>query len=281
MTRGQSFRVLRVHAAAVYGFLYLPIAMLVLLSFNDSNAITLPWGGFTLRWYRALAENQSLFVSLENSLILGVSTAVLATAIGTLAALAFRRRFRGRVVLMRMLLVPFVIPGLTIGVALLLLFHAVGVRPGLLTTTLVAHVGFTLPYVFVLIWTRLHRFDESLEEAAMDLGADELATFRHVTFPLIRPGVVGSALFAFTLSFDEFIRTLFTIGSDNTLPIQIWSMLGSMVSPELNAVATLIVLASVTLVVLGELVRGRGAERKRVSAEDSDAEMGGTGPRDG
>jgi len=156
-----------------------------------------------------------------------------------------------------MLLLPFVIPGLTIGVALLLLFHALGVRPGLLTTTLVAHVGFTLPYVFVLISTRLHRFDESLEEAAMDLGADEITTFWQVTFPLIRPGIVGSALFAFTLSFDEFIRTLFTIGNDNTLPIQIWSTLGSMVSPELNAIATLIVAASFALVIVGELLRGR------------------------
>lgn len=257
MTGRRAAWFLRLYGGAVYVFLYTPIAMLVLLSFNNSNAITLPWGGFTLRWYRALAENQSLFVSLKNSLTLGLTTAVIATVIGALAAFAFRHRFRGQVGVMRMLLLPFVIPGLTIGVALLLLFHALGVRPGLLTTTLVAHVGFTLPYVFVLISTRLHRFDESLEEAAMDLGADELTTFWHVTFPLIRPGIIGSALFAFTLSFDEFIRTLFTIGNDNTLPIQIWSMLGSMVSPELNAIATLIVAASIALVVLGEVFRGR------------------------
>jgi spermidine/putrescine transport system permease protein len=257
MTGARARRFLIAYAAVVYLFLYTPIAMLMLLSFNNSNAITLPWGGFTLRWYRALGENQSLFVSLKNSLMLGVTTAVLATVIGAFAAFAFRYRFRGQVALMRMLLLPFVVPGLTIGVALLLLFHAVGVRPGLFSTTLIAHLGFTLPYVFVLISTRLHRFDESLEEAAMDLGADELATFWQVTFPLIRPGVVGSALFAFTLSFDEFIRTLFTIGNDNTLPIQIWSMLGSMVSPELNAIATLIVIASVGLVVLGEVLRGR------------------------
>ena len=268
MTGGAARRFLIAYAAAVFAFLYTPIAMLVLLSFNDSNAITLPWGGFTLKWYRALADNTSLFVSFKNSLALGVTTALIATIIGTLAAFAFRFRFRGQVALMRLLLMPFVVPGLTIGVALLLLFHAVGMRPGLFTTTLVAHVGFTLPYVFVLISTRLHRFDESLEEAAMDLGADELATFWQVTFPLIRPGVVGSALFAFTLSFDEFIRTLFTIGNDNTLPIQIWSMLGSMVSPELNAVATLIVAASIGLVVLGEMLRGRergepGRERTR------------------
>jgi spermidine/putrescine transport system permease protein len=257
MSGGRARRFLLVYAVIVYTFLYTPIAMLVLLSFNDSNAITLPWGGFTLRWYRALAENESLFVSLKNSLTLGLATAAVSTVIGSFAAFAFRYRFRGQLALMRMLLLPFVVPGLTIGVALLLLFHAIGVRPGLLTTTLVAHVGFTLPYVFVLVSTRLHRFDESLEEAAMDLGADELSTFWQVTFPLIRPGVVGSALFAFTLSFDEFIRTLFTIGNDNTLPIQIWSMLGSMVSPELNAIATLIVVASVTLVILGELLRGR------------------------
>ena len=254
---GRSRLFLGTYALCVYAFLYTPIAMLILLSFNDSNAITLPWGGFTLRWYRELAENQSLFVSLKNSAVLGLCTAVVATIAGTLAAFAFRHRFRGQVAVMRLLLLPFVIPGLTIGVALLLLFHALGVRPGLLTTTLVAHVGFALPYVFVLVSTRLHRFDESLEEAAMDLGADEISTFWQVTFPLIRPGIVGSALFAFTLSFDEFIRTLFTIGNDNTLPIHIWSMLGSMVSPQLNAIATLIVAASVTLVILGEFLRGR------------------------
>jgi spermidine/putrescine transport system permease protein len=257
VTDGRARSFLRIYGAAVYVFLYTPIVMLIVLSFNDSNSITLPWGGFTWRWYRALAENQSVFVSLQNSLTLGLMTAVISTVIGGLAAFAFRSRFRGQVAVMRMLLLPFVIPGLTIGVALLLLFHALGVRPGLLTTTLVAHVGFTLPYVFVLISTRLHRFDESLEEAAMDLGADEITTFWQVTFPLIRPGIVGSALFAFTLSFDEFIRTLFTIGNDNTLPIQIWSTLGSMVSPELNAIATLIVAASFALVIAGELLRGR------------------------
>jgi spermidine/putrescine transport system permease protein len=257
VTDGRARSFLRVYGAAVYVFLYTPIVMLIVLSFNDSNSITLPWGGFTWRWYRALAENQSVFVSLQNSLTLGLMTAAISTVIGGLAAFAFRSRFRGQVAVMRMLLLPFVIPGLTIGVALLLLFHALGVRPGLLTTTLVAHVGFTLPYVFVLISTRLHRFDESLEEAAMDLGADEITTFWQVTFPLIRPGIVGSALFAFTLSFDEFIRTLFTIGNDNTLPIQIWSTLGSMVSPELNAIATLIVAASFALVIAGELLRGR------------------------
>jgi len=256
VTDGRARSFLRIYGAAVYVFLYTPIVMLIVLSFNDSNSITLPWGGFTWRWYRALADNQSVFVSLKNSLTLGLMTAVISTVIGGLAAFAFRSRFRGQVAVMRMLLLPFVIPGLTIGVALLLLFHALGVRPGLLTTTLVAHVGFTLPYVFVLISTRLHRFDESLEEAAMDLGADEITTFWQVTFPLIRPGIVGSALFAFTLSFDEFIRTLFTIGNDNTLPIQIWSTLGSMVSPELNAMATLIVAASFALVIAGELLRG-------------------------
>ena len=256
MITTRSLWFLRAYGIAVFAFLYLPIAMLVLLSFNDSMAMTLPWGGFTLRWYRALAENQSLFVSLKNSVILGLTTAALATVIGCMAAFAFRNQFRGQVALMRLLLLPLVIPGLTIGVALLVLFSAVGMRPGLMTTTLVAHVGFALPYVFVLISTRLHRFDASLEEAAMDLGADELTTFWTITFPLIRPGVIGSALFAFTLSFDEFIRTLFTIGNDNTLPIQIWSMLGSMVSPELNAIATLIVALSIGLVVLGELLRG-------------------------
>jgi spermidine/putrescine transport system permease protein len=256
MMTTRSLWFLRAYGIAVFAFLYLPIAMLVLLSFNDSMAMTLPWGGFTLRWYWALAENQSLFVSLKNSVVLGLTTAALATVIGCMAAFAFRNHFRGQVALMRLLLLPLVIPGLTIGVALLILFSSVGVRPGLMTTTLVAHVGFALPYVFVLISTRLHRFDASLEEAAMDLGADELTTFWKITFPLIRPGVIGSALFAFTLSFDEFIRTLFTIGNDNTLPIQIWSMLGSMVSPELNAIATLIVALSVGLVVLGELLRG-------------------------
>src|SRR5262249_22907920 len=147
------------------------------LSFNDSNSITLPWGGFTLRWYRALAENQSVFVSLENSLTLGLMTAVLSTVIGGLAAFAFRSRFRGRVAVVRMPLLPFLLPGLTAGVALLLLSRPLAVRPGLMTTTLVPRVGFTPPSFFLLISPRLHRFDESLEEAAMDLGADEITTF--------------------------------------------------------------------------------------------------------
>lgn len=250
-SRGRGDAVLLVYAIGLYLFVYAPVLYLVAFSFNDSAAATPPWRGLTLEWYWRVAGNDGLRAAFWNSLSLGVLTAVVSVTLGTLMALAFRSPFRAKGAVFVLLLLPMLTPGIVFGVALTLLWRAFGLTPSLYTSTLVAHASYTLPFAFLVVFTRLHRFDRSLEEAAMDLGADPLTTFRRVTFPLIRPGLLAAAIFCFTLSFDEFIRTFFVIGNENTLPIYLWSMIMTDSTPQPSAVGTIIVAFSLTWVLLG------------------------------
>ncbi len=245
------------YGALAYLFVYAPVVYLVVFSFNDAAATTPPWRRFTLRWYRAIAANSDLRDAFLNSVELGLLTALVAVVLATAMALAFRERFAGKGLVFTLLLLPMLTPGIVLGVALTLLWRVLGLTPGLFSSALVAHVTYTLPFAFLVVFTRLHRFDRSLEEAAMDLGADQFTTFRLVTLPLILPGLVGAAIFAFTLSFDEFIRTLFVVGSDNTLPIYLWSMIMTDSSPQTSAVGAVIVAFSLTWVVVGQFLLRR------------------------
>ncbi|MBI4587484.1 MAG: ABC transporter permease [Candidatus Rokubacteria bacterium] len=239
------------YGVLLYLFLYAPIVYLIIFSFNDATATTPPWRGFTLQWYRQVLQNVDLRVAFLNSASLGVMTAVISVTLGTLMAFAFRWRFRGKGFVFGLLLLPMLTPGIVLGVALTLLWRFFRLTPGLFSSTLVAHVIYTLPFAFLIVFTRLHRFDRSLEEAAMDLGADHIRTFRHVTFPLIRPGVIAAVIFAFTLSFDEFIRTFFVIGNENTLPMYVWSMIMTDSTPQTNAIGAIIVGLSLSWILLG------------------------------
>jgi ABC-type spermidine/putrescine transport system permease subunit II len=246
------------YAGAIYLFLYAPLAVLVVLSFNDTENVTLPWMGFTLRWYHKLAGNSELIVALGNSIKLGLLTAALSVPCGVLTAYAFRRRFVGRGALFNLFLVALIAPPIIVGVGQSIFWNIAGIRSGLYTTTLAAHVIYTVPFVFILIFPTLERFPANLEEAAMDLGASRVRMFLTVVLPIIRPGVIAASVFVFMLSFDEFIRTLFVIGVDNTLPIYLWSMIMSSVSPETNAIASIIVLTSIVLMLLGYRVMSQG-----------------------
>ena len=225
-----------------FAFLYVPIALLVVYSFNGSRLVTV-WGGFSTRWYAALLENRQLLDAAWVSLRVALLSAMLATVLGTLAALALTRmgRFRGRTLFAGMIYAPLVMPEVITGLSLLLLFVAIGLDRGFWTVAL-AHVSFTMCFVAVVVQSRLLTFDRSLEEAAADLGATPLRAFFSVTLPIIFPAVAAGFLLAFTLSLDDLVVASFTTGPGaTTLPIRIYSQVRLGVTPEINAVCTLFI----------------------------------------
>lgn len=232
---------------AVYVFLYAPLVVLVAFSFNRAR-IAARWDGFTLEWYAAALRDQRVLSALRNSLIVALATTVLATAAGTAAALAFHRlRSRAQGAWDALVVSPLVLPEIVLAASLVLLFAALGLRLGLLTVVL-AHVAFSLSYAVVVVRARLAGFDRSLEEAAMDLGASPLRTLRHVTLPLIAPGIFAAALLVFSVSIDDYVVTSFVAGvGATTLPVHIYSMVRSGVSPEINAVSTVLLAATALL----------------------------------
>ena len=244
-----SEKLLKFHSILVYCFLYAPILVLVIFSFNTArrNAVLT---GFTLEWYYKLFQNTDLLRALENSLKVGFIATLFSTLIGSLAALALvRYNFKGKSIFDGAIFVPLVIPEIVMGVALLTCFVGMKIRLSLLTV-IMAHIAFCSSYVAVTVRARLHGFNRTLEEAAMDLGADEWTTFRKITFPLIFPGILAGAMLAFTLSFDDFVITFFNAGvGSTTLPLKIYSMLKFGVTPEINAISTLILVVTFILVI--------------------------------
>jgi len=223
-------------------FLYVPIAILVVYSFNASRLVTV-WGGWSMRWYVELLHDEAMLESALVTLRIGLLSAAAATVLGTLAALALVRfgRFRGRILFGGMIYAPLVMPEVITGLSLLLLFVAVDVDRGFWTIT-VAHTTLTLCFVAIVVQARLADFDRSLEEAAMDLGCPPLKTFLTVTLPLIAPAIASGFVLAFTLSLDDLILASFTTGPGaTTLPIRIYSEVRLGVKPEINAVCTILI----------------------------------------
>jgi spermidine/putrescine transport system permease protein len=245
-------RVMKVYSWLIYFYLYVPILILVVFSFNTSrlNAV---WKGFTLQWYVKLFNDGPLLQAAKNSLIIAVVSTLAATIIGTLTAFAVHRhRFPGKRVLEAVIYVPIIIPEIVMGISLLAFFAAVRIPLGL-TTIIIAHIAFNISFVAVVVRSRLYGFDHTLEEAAADLGANEWNTFRRVTFPLVFPGILAGALLAFTLSLDDFVITFFTAGpGSTTLPLRIYSMVKFGVSPEVNALSTFILTLTLTLLVISQ-----------------------------
>lgn len=249
---------LGIFSALVYVFLYAPILVLVVLSFNASR-LSSSWGGFTLAWYASAAANPAVLASLRNSLIVALVSTVLSTACGTAAALSLHRhRPRRSAAIDASIMLPTVVPEIVLAASLLLLFASLGIRLGFVTVIL-AHLGFTVSYAFVVVKARIHGLDRSLEEAAMDLGASLARTFFLVTLPAIAPAVLAAALLAFALSIDDYVVTSFVAGvGSTTLPLQIYSMVKTGVSPEINAVSTVLLLATGLLLTSAFLLeRGR------------------------
>ena len=233
-----------------FAFLYLPIVLLVVFSFNDSRLVTV-WGGFSTRWYAEIWHNQQLLDAAWVTIRVALVSATVATILGTLAAVALTRmgRFPGRTLFSGMIYAPLVMPEVITGLSLLLLFVAIDLARGFWTVTL-AHISFTMCFVAVVVQSRLVSFDRSLEEAAMDLGAPPLRTFMSVTLPIIFPAVAAGWLLAFTLSLDDLVIASFTTGPGaTTLPMRIYSQVRLGVTPEINAVSTIFI-AVVTLTVI-------------------------------
>lgn len=260
---------LALQATLVFTFLYLPILILVIYSFNASH-FNANWTGFTLNWYQKLLtgltesnadiSTENLWISLQNSLIIAMSSTLIATFLGTLMALALERfRFPGSKVLEALLLLPIIIPEITLGVSLLVFFTLVfrilenitGIRLTLgLPSVMISHATFSIAFITITVRARLADLDPALEEAALDLGANEWKTFWRVTFPLIFPAILSGALLAFTLSLDDFVVTFFTTGvGATTLPLFVYGMIKLSVTPVINAISTLMLLVSLFLVI--------------------------------
>jgi spermidine/putrescine transport system permease protein len=231
----------------VYAFLYAPLVVVVAYSFNDSR-LNAEWVGFTLAWYFKLFRNDEMLTAARNSLIIGLVASAVSTVLGTMAGYALYR-YRTRV-LPLLVLAPIAIPEILMGVSLLLFFVLVGITLGMVSIIL-SHIAFCVGFVAIVVRARLAGMDESLTEAARDLGATPWQAFRLVTLPLMMPGVIAGALMAFTLSIDDFVITFFTAGvGASTLPLQIYTMVKISVTPEVNAVSTLLMLLTLALILI-------------------------------
>jgi spermidine/putrescine transport system permease protein len=241
---------LNIAAGLLYLFLYAPIAVVIAYSFNAAR-FGARWTGFTAKWYAALLENPAALSAAKNTLLLAVFSTAIATLLGTLLGYGLNRfDFPGKRFFSRLLYVPVFIPDIIMAVALLLFYSLVRSWLGLfelgLTTMVLAHVTFQIPFVAIVVRSRLVGLDPALEEAARDLGANGWQAFAHVTLPLILPGIVAGGMLAFTLSLDDFVVSFFTSGpGSTTLPILIYSSIKRGITPDINALSTLIVLASI------------------------------------
>jgi len=248
-----------------FAFLYLPIVLLVVFSFNESKLVTV-WAGFSTKWYVALFNNQGLMDAAWVTIRVGLLSATIATALGTMAALALTRytRFRGRLLFSGMVYAPLVMPEVITGLSLLLLFVAIGFDRGFVTVTL-AHITFSMCFVTVVVQSRLLSFDRSIEEAALDLGATPVRTFFEVTLPVILPAVLSGWMLALTLSLDDLVISSFTSGPGaTTLPMKIYSQVRLGVTPEINAACTLLIaIVAVGVVIASILTKQREVQRQR------------------
>jgi ABC-type spermidine/putrescine transport system permease subunit II len=243
----------------VYAFLYAPILVMAAFSFNDGRALTLPFAGFSTRWYEALAEDNQMQDALLYSLRVAVVAVALSCAFGLCFALLFRRRgFRGVGVAKALVVVPLALPGVMLGISLLVLFRNLDIANGFFTIV-AGHVAFITPIVTFIVLQRLESMDSTLEDASNDLGGGPLQTFWHVTLPASRLALTAAALLGFTISFDEVTVSLFLAGTDATLPVHVWGLLRFGFTPEVNAVFTVIAVVSIVLIGAAAALASRSA----------------------
>ncbi|MBL4935295.1 extracellular solute-binding protein [Clostridium sp. YIM B02515] len=256
----------KLYSFLIYMFLYIPIIILIAFSFNDSklNAV---WTGFTFKWYKSLVHNAGILGAVKNSLIIAVASTIISVMIGTLAAVGmYKYNFKGKNIMDGILYIPLVIPEIVMGISLLAFFSIVKVPMGMVSL-IIAHVTFSVSYVIAVVRARLDGFDKSVEEAAMDLGATPVQTFLKVTLPIIMPGVIAGGLLAFTLSLDDMIISFFTAGPNSTtLPLKVFSMVKFGVTPEINALSTLIILFTIVVVSFALILRKSNINMKKAGA---------------
>ena len=266
MRKGKKIQKLSVvFCTFVYIFLFLPISVIVVNSFNATTTKPyMSWKGFTLEWYAKLWENTSLLEAFGNTMIIAVVSTCLATAVGTLAAVGmYRYKFQGKGLIDGLLYIPVVIPEIVLGISLLTIFAQANIPRGMLTLIL-AHVTFCIPFVIFNVRARLYGYDNSVEEASLDLGANRIVTFFKVTLPILSPGILGGALLAFTLSIDDVIISYFVYGQTKTYPLKVMESVKSGVAPDVNALSTLILIGTILFVVL---TQGDFFKKKRLQED--------------
>jgi ABC-type spermidine/putrescine transport system permease subunit II len=245
------------YAALFYVLLYAPLAIILVLSFNDSPVIGLPIRGWTGQWYSKVLSDPTLVDALVNSIGVGVLSAAVATVLALLLSLSFRRGVLGQRLIFQLILLPIILPGIVGGIVLLIFFGYLGIHSSLYGTVAVAHIDWVLPFAFLTLHPRVLLLDRSIEEAAMDLGARPLRVFTWVVLPILAPALAATALFSFSLSFDEFIRTLFVSGFDRTLPVAFWGLVVEQLAPQLPAMAVVIVSISIIVSTIGFVLARR------------------------
>ena len=260
--------ILRIYIFLIFVFLYAPIAVLIIFSFNDSKSRSV-WSGFTLKWYYRLFQNKQILTALSNTLIIAIIASICATIIGTFAAIGIMNLNKfTKTMFMNITNLPMVNPEIVTGVSLMLLFvfmySKFGIfKPGLLTL-ITAHTTFCLPYVILSVTPKLKQMDKHLYEAAQDLGCSPFKAFRKAIIPQIMPGIITGMMMAFTLSIDDFVISYFTSGTTQTLPIAIYSMTRKIVSPEINALSTILFVIVLSLLIVINLRQIKDSSKKNV-----------------
>ncbi len=254
-----------IYAFLIYMFLYIPIIILIAFSFNKSK-LNVQWTGFTFKWYKSLIENAGILEAVKNSFIVAIVSTIFSVILGTITAVGlYRYKFKGKNLLDTLLYLPLVIPEIVMGISLLVLFSAINIPKGM-TTLIIAHITFSVSYVISVVKARLDGFDKSVEEAAVDLGASSLQTFFLITLPIIAPGVIAGALLAFTLSLDDVIISFFVSApGSTTLPLKVFSMVKFGVTPEINALSTIILLITVLALSLSLMLKNTNLNIRKMS----------------
>jgi len=257
MKKNKTKWVSNVFVFLIFMFIYVPIAVIVAYSFNKSKA-SIVWTGFTFQWFTKLFEDDNILTAFKNSLEVAVMATAISTTIGTLGALGlYRYKFKGKGVIDGLLYIPIVIPEIIMGIALLAYFSSLNMSLGIFTIVL-AHCTFCIPYVLIIVKSRLAGFDKSIEEAAMDLGANKAVVFRTVTLPLIYPAVISGAMMAFALSLDDVILNFFVAGPESTtLPLKIFSMLKFGLTPEINALCTAMLVITLLILLISQKFKAK------------------------
>jgi len=264
-----------VYGIIFFSFIYLPLITVVFLSFNSNPINMMVWNEFTFDWYKSifgystkldedaiyLESTEQLLSALKNSLIVASTTTIISTSIGTMTALALARfRFKFKSFYRALIFLPMLIPDIVLGIALLIFFVTIGIKLSLLSI-IIGHCTFLSSYVFIVVSARLAGMNQTLEEASFDLGANRFTTFRKITFPLISPGIIGGALLAFIISLDDLVITYFIAGVESTtLPVFIYGIMRRGIKPEINAIATLMIIASLVIAAAGLYFRTKNTK---------------------
>lgn len=253
----KKFQLSKIYLAVIMLVTYLPIAMVVIFSFNDSK-LTVGWKGFTLKWYESLFNNGALMEALRNSIVLGLISCAAAAVIGTLGAIGMARvNYKSKGMMEYLSTIPIMVPEIILGMVFMAFFALLGLPFGM-TTLVIAHTAFCIPYVFMMVKARLVGIDKSLEEAARDLGASPSRIFFDITMPLIMPAVASGCLLAFAMSFDDVVISIFVNGPKlSTLPIKVYTQLKTGVTPEINALCTIILVVVILILLLSSLFEKR------------------------